>query len=363
IKSMKHYSILIISALFLVLVSGCKKEDFTVTGVYSQGVFIANEGPFQTGTGTISFLDTETGTINQSIFESVNGRPLGNIVNSIEVFQAKAYIVVNNAAKIEVADAGDFTSIGVINGLAQPRYFVGLNSEKGYVSQWGDQGANGAVVVVDLETRQIRTTIETGGGPEAMVLVEDKLYVANSGGFGSDNKVLIINTETDEVESMIEVGDKPTGLQLDANGNLWVLCAGAKVFDPVTFALDEANSTAGRLIQIDLDNNNSILTNLEWSSVASFPGNLVMNETRTVMYYLDGTVYRMSIEDAALPTTPFLNNFFYGLDLDPNTGILYGTDAGDFASDGQLLRFMSDGSPIDTFPVGIIPGSFYFQFQ
>ncbi|MEM6726357.1 MAG: DUF5074 domain-containing protein [Bacteroidota bacterium] len=359
---MKHYPILLLSALFLLLATGCAKEDFTVTGVYSQGVFITNEGPFQTGSGTVSFLDTETGTMNQKIFETVNSRPLGNIVNSINVFQAKAYIVVNNANKIEVADAGNFTSIGVINGLAQPRYFIGLNSDKGYVSQWGEQGANGSVVVVDLESRQILKTIDTGGGPESMVLVEDKLYVANSGGFASDDKVLVIDTDTDEVERTIEVGDKPTDLQLDANGNLWVLCAGAKVFNP-DFSLDEANSTAGRVVQIDLDNNDAILKNIEWSNVASFPTNLIMNETRTTLYYLDGTVYQMSIDDETLPTAPFLNNFFYGLGFDPNTGILYGTDAGDFASDGQLLRFMGDGSPIDTFQVGIIPGNFYFQFN
>lgn len=351
-----------ILAFFLLLATGCSKDDITVTGVYSQGVFITNEGPFQSGSGTISFLDTETGTMNQKIFETVNNRPLGNIVQSIEVFRAKAYIVVNNSNKVEVADAGNFTSIGVINGLFQPRYFVGVSSDKGYISQWGDSGSNGSIAVVDLNSRQITKTIETGGGPENMVFQDGMVYVVNSGGFGNGNEVFVINGETDEVERTISVGDKPNSLQIDANNNLWVLCGGLKVFNS-DFSIDEQNSTAGKLLQIDLEDNDNVLGEFDWSNVFSGPSNLILNETKTILYYRDGQVFKMGIEESSLPSAPFLGNFFYGLGLDQNTGILYGTDAGDFASDGELLRFMADGSPIDTFQVGIIPGNFYFQFQ
>src|ERR1043165_7729268 len=92
-------------SVMLVILSACKKKDETTvtpaTADYSNGVFVTNEGQFGSGSGTISFYNRSSKTVTADIFQKANSFPLGNVVQSMNVFNDKGYIVVNNAQKIE----------------------------------------------------------------------------------------------------------------------------------------------------------------------------------------------------------------------------------------------------------------------
>ena len=60
--------IIVLTALFAFSISSCKKDDDTPSGKYSSGVFITNEGPFGTGTGTVSFINRDSNNIENNIF-------------------------------------------------------------------------------------------------------------------------------------------------------------------------------------------------------------------------------------------------------------------------------------------------------
>ena len=100
-----------ITFLFVVIVAftlvvSCKKEETDIhKGAFSDGIFIVNEGTFQTGTGTVTFFKPDSNLTQQDIFAAVNGKPLGNIAQSMTIYNGKAYIVVNNADKVEIVDA------------------------------------------------------------------------------------------------------------------------------------------------------------------------------------------------------------------------------------------------------------------
>ncbi|MFT6027872.1 MAG: hypothetical protein ACI8P5_002146, partial [Bacteroidia bacterium] len=41
-------------------------------------------------------------------------------------------------------------------------------------------------------------------------------------------------------------------------------------------------------------------------------------------------------------------------------GLVYISDAGDFNSNGSVYRYQADGTPVDTFAVGVIPSEYAF---
>ena len=213
---------------FIILFSSCKKEaeitTTTSTTAYENGVFITNEGKFGEGTGTVSFFNRSTKTVSNDLFQNINGRPLGNVLQSMEVFNNKGYLLVNNGSKIEVVTMTDFKESGVIKDLIMPRYFLGIDNNKAYVSQWGTGGIEGSIKVINLNDNTISKTISTGKGPEVIVKVGNSVYVANSGGFANDSTVSIISTIDDSVIKTLVVGYNPNSLQVDANGKIWVLC-------------------------------------------------------------------------------------------------------------------------------------------
>lgn len=350
---MKFNPIHTITFLTLVVMffSACDKEKGPVgTGKYGIGVLITNEGPFTDGTGTISFYDPEKKAIENNVFQNVNKRPLGNIVQSLTVFDDKAFIVVNNAGKIEVADAGTFESIGVIEGLTSPRYFVGLNSSKGYVSDWA-----GNVKILDLNAMTSTGLIVTGSSPDLMLLNGTRLWVVNSAGWTSDSTITVIDTQTDNVIQTFVVGDNPAGIVKDAEGKIWVLCGGISDWQ------NPANNTNGVLVRI---NPSTFAIELRHElSGSDFGPRLAINGSGQQIYFsFLGTVYMFdSLGGATVQPIPFIAQFCYALAVDPDNGEVYVTDPFDYAQPGALLRYSSSGNIlIDSLAVGIIPGNILF---
>ena len=337
---------------------GCKKDNpipsNTSTAVsYSNGVFVSCEGPFGSGTGTVSFYNRSSGIVTNDIFQTANGFPLGNIVQSVAIYNGKGYIAVNNAAKVEVVDATDFKSRGTITGLTNPRYFLGISSSKGYLTEWGS--STSSIKVINLATNLVSTSINTANGAESMVKLNNKVYVTCNGGYGKDSVVMVINTLTDAVIDTIVVGPNPDDIQVDANGNLWVLCSGQ--WNSSFTALDQT----GKLVRIDTTTNTANLS-LSFSSTSSQPANLTMNTAKDKMYFTyQGSVYTHAISSSTLNSTAYIGRSFYGLGLDPVTDYLFATDPGNYVSNGKVIRYNTTATKIDSFTVGIIPGGLTFK--
>jgi hypothetical protein len=344
-------------AVGTLLLTACDpKEDATPAGKYENGVLISHEGKFQGGTGTVSYFNRATKSIENDIFGTTNARPLGNVVQSVSIHNGKAYVVVNNGNKIEVADAKDFKSLGVISGLAFPRYFLGLTEEKAYVSQWGADGLTGSVAVVDLRTNAVTRTIPTGRGAERMTKVNNNVYVTQVGGYGNDNRVIVLDANTDAVVTRIVVGDNPNSIQLDANNKLWVSCGGFRDYQ------NPALNTAGSLVRISPVSNAVELT-LPFGDTAESPGEMTINRAGNALFYTySGAVYRHDIGSTSLNATPVINRSFYGLGIDPADDVLYAADAGDYNSNGKVIRYNpATGVALDSVQVGIIPAEFTFR--
>ena len=356
------FSMLAIAACF----SSCKKkeeDDSPATTDYSHGVMlISNEGSFSSGTGTITSFDSYTKEVKQNIFEDVNHFPLGNLVQSIAVADDKAYIVVNNGQKVEVVDSKSFVTAGTITSLEQPRYFLGINSSKGYVTQWGD-GSKGELKVVDIATHSILKTVDIGKGSDRMIKSGNYVFVCNAGGYDpvtydpvNDSAISVIDVQTDNLINRIHVGYNPAGIVMDSNGKIWVICYGINDYN------NTANNRPGCLVKL---NPTTFAVELTLPFLSnSIDMRLATNANGDKIYYQSvGSVYEMAVSATALPSTAFINRGFYAFGYDPYAHKICGSDAGNFNSNGYVIRYDEAGALVDSFLTGIGPGNFVFMPQ
>ena len=102
----------------LFFVSSCDKdddivgteEDDTTTVVVSdtivenspsiEKVYIVNEGGFGIGNGSVSYYDVMADTVYNNIYQTANGVPLGDVVQSVFVHGDTTYICVNKPSLI-----------------------------------------------------------------------------------------------------------------------------------------------------------------------------------------------------------------------------------------------------------------------
>lgn len=346
-------------ALAATVLFACKKDEPTpvsISGaIQGSGVLIPNEGAFQGGTGTVSFYKQDDKTIANQVFMEVNGVPAGNLLQSITHAAGNVYMVLNGANKVLVANESTMKQEAEITGLNSPRYMLAVSATKAYVTNWGSSD----VSIVDLSSNTIKGTVACGSGPERMAFDGKYLYVANVGGFAKDSTVTIIDVATDKVAGSLAAGYNPNSLAIDANGHLWVMCAGVSDWN------NPANGIAGKLMKFDLTNNNAVLVDLDFPNGSDHPGDLTMDGTGQNLYWLGndyfGAVYTMSSTSSSLPTTAVVPGGFYGMGVDPASGEIYTADPKDYQRDGVIYRYTSNGTLVDSANVGLIPNGFVFK--
>lgn len=352
--NLKQWMIVFLS--FTIFFSSCDNDDDKITGLFVDGAFITNEGGFGAGNGSVSYYSYDNDTLINSVFNTVNNRVLGDVVQSITINDNVAYIVVNASNKVEVAMANSFVEKGAITDVSNPRYFIALNDDKGYVSQWGEDGA---IKVIDLEGLAVTKTITVGAGAEKMIIYNDMLYVANSGGYANNNTVSVIDTKTDEVIKTITLdGDSPRDFVLDANDNIWVLCAGYTDWYAVP-----TTETPSKLVRIN-PITNEVVETITISSTLH-PTCLEVSENGNNIFYGGGYgvqgIFKMSIDDNTVPSTALIDKSFYGFNINPETGVIFAMEAPGFTANGTLYRYETNGTKLGEYEAGIGPNGAGFK--
>ncbi len=336
-----------------IFVTACDDDDDSISGIFSDGVFITNEGAYGAGNGSVSFYAYNGDTLTNEIFKSINNRSLGDVVQSLTVYNDKAYIVVNISNKIEIFQSHDFIEHGVITDLTSPRYFVGINKNKGYVTQWGEDGV---VKVIDLDALAVTKTISVGAGPEHLIYLNNYVYIANSGGLTNDNTISVIDPSTDEVVKTITLdGDSPRDFAVDANGDLWVLCYGYIEYDYSDWSV--ISETASKLIRID-PTTNEVAQTITISD-NQHPTCLESGINGNNLFYGGGFgyqgIYKMDITATSAPTTSLLDKYFYGFNINSETGNIFALEAPSFTANGTLWRYDASGTELGSYEAGIGP--------
>jgi len=326
----------------LIMIS-CERADDPSLFPADRGFFLLNEGNYLAGNGSLSFYSTETRKIYNDLFTTENERALGDIPSYMAVDGDRGFIIVNNSGTIEVVDMRTMESLATITGLNSPRQMA-ISSRKGYVSSLYST----AVSVIDLDKLEIAGSFDLGSTSEAMVIADGKLFSACwSGG----NTVVVTELETEEVITSVTVGLEPESMVLDKSGKLWVLCTGGWNGEEIP-----------RLVKI-----NTVTcekeTEIFFRTAGDNPSSLIANKAGDTLYFLDEGVRRMPVTASVLPSEAFIaagERLFYKLAAGPGGQVVV-TDAIDYQQKGDLLVYNSRGILEDTEKAGIIPGFMFFM--
>ncbi|MEI7898249.1 MAG: DUF5074 domain-containing protein [bacterium] len=355
-----NFTILCTLITLALLPSACSKDpirekkidkDTTKVATYENGIFVVNEGNFNWGNASVTFLDNKDNSVIQDIFTKSNNRSLGDVAESMTIAGSLGYLLINNSNRIEVVSLKDFKSVKTITGLHSPRYMQVIDSNKAYATNLQNN-----ISVIDLHSNSVVGSIQTTSWTENLIQYGKFMMVTSIGGFSEPSavrkaQILVIDTETDAIVDSIQSGKEPIGLVIDKKQKVWVLCSGG---------YDNFESPSLMRINPELRIIEKIFT---FPNSREVPSKLCMNPTGDTIYYLKGGVYQMPVTASSLPEQPLINaegRLFYGLNIHPATGAIYVSDAKDYVQNGTAYQYNVNGVLIKQYITGRIPGSFCF---
>lgn len=233
----------------------CNEDDEPILpeDKVTNGCYVLNEGNFQTNSANLAIYNPNTKERTYNVFESANGRKLGDTAQDMLIYGSKKYIAVYGSQKIEVIDNQDKSIITINKGLddkaLQPRSFTAYQG-KVYVTLF-----DGYVACIDTTSLAIQKEVKVGRNPEGIVVANNKLYVANSGGMdynkpiGYDKTVSVIDPVSFKVINTIEVIINPNQLVVDSENNVYLISMGN--YDDILNTLQCIDSKTDKVKVID----------------------------------------------------------------------------------------------------------------
>jgi hypothetical protein len=339
--------LLVFMAVIALFSTSCETNDASKKETPSQfqnGVFILNEGVFKMNNASLSFFSFDSAKVYNDVYAQLNGGKLGDVAQSMNIIDNKAFIVMNNSGKIVVLDLQTGKLIKEINGFTSPRYILPVSSEKAYVSDlYGSE-----IKIVNLVSLEISGKIPAFTSTEQMVLYKKNVFVCN---WSNGQAIEVINTESDTKIKEIKVSLEPGSMVMDVNHKIWVLCSGG-----FTGAQKPA------LVKIDAETQ-AIEKTFTFTKEGSYPSRLALNQTSDSLYFIDTDMYKMSTNATELPSTAFLlanGKVFYNLGINPKNGDIFVSDVKEYAQIGTVYQYTKSGNLLRKFDAGIIPSFFFF---
>jgi hypothetical protein len=331
----------------ILILTACSSDDDATPelpeGDFDLGTFVLNEG----GTGSVSFISEDFSRVDQQIFSTVNtGEDLGAFAQHMFFDdEGRAYIISGGSNLITIVNRFSFEKIGEIStGLDNPRYGV-VHGDKIFVTNQAsfNTSDDDYVAVFDTNTLAPSTPIVIGKAVEFIISDGSKLYVQNAA-FGFGSGISVINPNSNAVDTEISTGEGLRGIKINAN---------------LMYALHDTGMDVINLSTLD------VISTLALPSDISGATNLDIDNGR--FYYTFGSsVYSSGLGDSSLSNTPILtyesNSQFgamYGFEV--NDGLIYISDATDFASDGFVEIYDLNGNLVFETSTGIGPNGFYFN--
>ena len=217
----------LIISLALFIWTACDNNNTTSPDSESNSswIFVANEGNMGQSNGTISMID-DFGNVYET-------EPIGDIVQSLEVYGNKLIVLLHNSHKIILynitKDGLSMPGIEIPTDNSSPRDLTvldveGIENDKVYFTNWGTPGiVSPSIKVFNLFNYTIETSIPVSGLPEDIIIDGDYLWVTipMNPDWSNASSVLKIDVNSNTIIETIEVGPGPQEI-LKHNGDIYV---------------------------------------------------------------------------------------------------------------------------------------------
>lgn len=331
-----------ISCFLLAISCKPKEEDPETkvpTGNHTQ-LLICNEGNYGGGNASLSILDITDQKIYNKVYAAANNQQeLGDVLMHTYATENQILLVVNNSNAINILDKKTFKEMGKIN-IRQPRYIIPIpNTNQAYVTSMYHH----RLYILDLGSLSITDSIPMPyANVEHIAFWEDKAIVSHWD--TNCSYIHIMNAQHQIVDSIMLPTKAPLKSLIDKNGHLWTLSGNMdKGILSKLYKIDPQQKNIIQQFDFQMNNNNDILK-------------LQMNQTKDMIYFLginynfqstQNGLYKMSIDDNALPSTPFIAagpyQYFWDYFIDETADRLYITDPRGFVQKGDLLVYNLQG--------------------
>jgi len=313
--------------LALLLITACEVNPTISDQQTTSWIFIANEGNYGSSNGSISMID-DFG----NVYEVKN---VGDVVQSLEVYENKLIVLVNNSHKIKIyditVDGLSLPGIEIDTDNSSPREMVVVD-DKIYFTNWNSQD----VKIFNLFNYTIESSIPVGSMPEGIITDGTTLWVANSG----EETVSEIDIASLS-ETRYDVGDGPQNLVLH-EGDIYIsrtfyddtwnaFYGSSKIGDEIIINNYGAGGVCGGSV---MSYNNNVYRSFE-GGVAPLDENLNVNESARIGDYEQSQVYHVEIIN---------DNIWFAIT--------------DYTTLNEVRVVDYTGNEIGVYSVGINPGDF-----
>ncbi|RHJ92989.1 YncE family protein [Parabacteroides bouchesdurhonensis] len=331
------------------------------TEQYTAGFYIINRGKSKSNNSCISYYDLLNKKITGHVFETANGRKLGDSAQEFFQYGSKIYIPVYNSMIIEVIDAETLKSLKSI----EPKDADGKGEKPRAITASGDYVYatlyNGYVARIDTATLEIDKQVKVGMNPDKLSAQGDVLYTANSGGLNSpdyDKTISVVNLNTFEVERNVEVIINPTRVITDSEGDAYVISMGNYSKDPATLVpntlqyFKKGSSDAKEICHASVI---SICNDTIYGVYKQY------GSTTYDFFTYDAKAEKM-ISDKFVTDDTVITGDPQEIDIDPLTGNVY-VSVGGSNVNGDMYIFSPEGKLINKFDTeGLYPQGVIFVY-
>ena len=309
--------------------------------------FILSEGTMNRNDSHLSFFDpTSSSPVTMDIYETQNGRKLGDTANDMIEEDGYIYVVVDvSKLLLKLTGAGvEVARFSFTEELGEPRNVAAENG-KLYVTCYG-----GYIARFDCETLAYEGKVKVDSNPEQIIVHDGTLYTVCSG-LGTGNTISVVDTKNFSVSKSYQTLDNPYAIQED-NGNIYVAAYG--FYDPMTWtstpSVGVINPTTKKTTQIEGMAPTRILAvdDKLYMCTSVTPDWISYTTTFSIYDAKTGKVSSWNLKD--IPSELTSGNVYMMAYNKYDRSFYIATT--DYYSDSKVFHFSSDGSYLGTFTTG-----------
>lgn len=330
-------------------------KDFSVTGRFTSGAFLLNEGNFSNETGTLTYIDASKQFVLDSAYIRVNGTKLGNVCQDMTFANGKVYIISQNGPKnggeglLTIADAKTLEKHKVINDatLAKdwPTHIAVVHSR---IYLRGNSG-----IYRGTEEGSFKLIPGTEKANKLRMVTIGELVIATT----STNKLLVIQDE--EVKQTFTLPEgSPSGLALAPDGQLWLSYS-----KPNTLAKVSVSASGVKILDKYTTTQSLDKQWTATSAIFARANQIFFTEQSSVIYRHDfSTGETKEIVDVQ-KVDKQAKMYYNSLGIDPKTGHIYYASFGDYSTYKKNVTLVLDHDGkvlLKREHVNAFPAGFYF---